>query len=81
MTALIDTNIISHRGAISEDALRARMLHEAYDQAGWLDPDGKPIKGCSGKVLRGTTKAGGYTIEIQRDLRLSDQARLPGPGK
>lgn len=76
---LIDPNTISHEGSISEDELRARMLRDAYEDAGWIGPDDKPIKGCTGAVHRGEGRKGGYHLRISRDLRLSDQTLIPGP--
>lgn len=76
---LINPNVVSHRGAISEDQLRARLLHDAFEQAGWLDDNGKPLKGCDGTVRRNTGRAGGYSLEIRRDLDKSDQPRLAAP--
>lgn len=57
----------------------ARLIRDAFEQAGWLDTEGKPIKGCTGTVTRGVSRKGGYTVEVRRDLRLSDQPRLAAP--
>lgn len=76
---LIDPNVITHHGSITEEDLRTRLLFEAFEQAGWMGEDGKPLKGVGGSVLRGDGRRGGYRVEVSRDLRKSDQARIEGP--
>jgi len=76
---LIDPNVIIHRGSVAEEDLKRRLAHEAMEQAGCLDAEGKALKGVTWTVLRGRQPRGGYTVEITRDLRLSDQARLMKP--
>lgn len=79
---LIDPNIVTFKGKVSDAELTKRLVHEAYEQAGFLDDTGKPMKGTSASILRFGGKAGhgGYSIEVSRDLRQSDQPRLAGPG-
>lgn len=76
---LIDPNLIVHRGEISEADLKARLMEEAIEQAGWLGPDGKPIAGVTATVHRGRDRRGGYAVEVMRDLSKSDQPRLAAP--
>ena len=76
---LINPNVITHRGVIDEADLRSRLAAEAIEQAGWVDADGNPIKGVTSSVRRRSNRAGGYVIEIARDLNLSDQPRLTAP--
>jgi hypothetical protein len=61
--------------------LQARLLREAFDQAGFLGPDGKKLKGVSGSVRRygGRAGQGGYEVKVSRDPRQRDQAQLPKP--
>lgn len=79
MTDLINPQIIQHQGSISEDDLRHRLLTEAYEQAGWLTDEGKPMPGVIGKILRGNGRQGGCCVIITRDLTKSGQPRLVGP--
>ena len=76
---LIDPEIMFHRGSIDEDTLKARLALQAMEQAGWLGPDGKPIAGVTATVRRGEARKGGYTVEVRRDIRQSNQPRLAGP--
>ena len=78
---LINPHIITHIGQISEDELRARLVAEALDQAGWLDPAGKPLKGVTHTIYRGDGRQGGYKLTITRDLSKSDQPRLTKAGE
>ncbi|VDC28259.1 hypothetical protein [Pseudogemmobacter humi] len=76
---LIDPNIVMHRGSIAEDDLKVRLVTDALEQAGWTGADGKPLNGVSWSIRRGAGRRGGYEIEIRRDIRLSNQSRLPKP--
>lgn len=78
---LIDPNVITHSGTISEDELKARLVSEALEQAGWLDAEGLPLKGVTSSIYRGDGRRGGYRVQISRDLRLSDQARIAPPAQ
>ena len=64
MVNLIRPDTISFRASVSEDELRERIAQEVLEQIGGLGPDGKKLPGITVKVLRGTTRAGGYTIEV-----------------
>lgn len=60
----IAADVISFHASVSEDELRDRIAQEVLEQIGGLGPDGKKLPGISVKVLRGKTRAGGYTIEV-----------------
>lgn len=78
---LIDPNIVSYEGQVRDEELKRRLLTEAYEQANFLGPDGKPLKGVTGSVIRfgGRAGHGGYSVKVSRDLRQSDQQRLTAP--
>lgn len=76
---LIDPNVVTHQGSISEDELRRRLVREAIEQAGWIGDGGLPIVGVTARITRGQGKAGGYTVQVSRDLRQSNQPRIGGP--
>ena len=59
---LITPNTISFKAEISEDELRARLAREVLEGIGGCDSEGTP--GVAVKVLRGTGKKAGYTIEV-----------------
>lgn len=78
---LIDPNIVTYSGRVHDDDLKGRLVREALEQAGCLDGEGKKLKGVTAKIGRygGGSGNGGWQVEITRDLRASDQARLPKP--
>ena len=61
---LITPNTISFKAEISEDELRTRLAREVLEGIGGCDSEGKPHPGVAVKVLRGTGKKAGYTIEV-----------------
>lgn len=78
---LIDPNVVTYHGSISDDELKRRLTREALEQAGCLDAEGKPLKGVTTAIRRDGGRAGNgkWLVTVTRDLRLSDQARLPKP--
>ena len=78
---LIDPNVITMSGDVHDDELKARLLREAIQQAGWEGDDGKPLKGVTARIngFGGRAGQGGYHVTVTRDLRLADQPRLGKP--
>lgn len=78
---LIDINTISYDGRVSDAELKARLEHEALEEAGFLDEAGKPLKGVGVQITRtgGRAGQGGYFVRVWRDMRQSGQPRLEGP--
>ena len=77
---LINPNVIIHRGQVRDEDLKARLVREALEQAGWLGEDGKALKGVTTKITReGRNGTGRWVVELTRDLDKSDQPRLTGP--
>ncbi|MGB1390820.1 MAG: hypothetical protein ACPG61_18250 [Paracoccaceae bacterium] len=64
MTKLIRPDTIVFKAQISEEELKARLAEEVLEQIGALDANGQPALGVATKVLRGTGRKGGYTIEV-----------------
>jgi hypothetical protein len=75
---LIDPNVITMTGRITDAELKARLLREAIEQAGWMGEDGKPLKGVEAKINRtgGRAGNGGWEVSVTRDLTKSGQALL-----
>lgn len=61
---LIAPQSIAFTAKVSEEEIRERMAFEVFEQIGALDAEGKPLPGVKSKVMRGTGRAGGYTIEV-----------------
>lgn len=78
---LIDPNIVTFEGRVSDEDLKARLLQEAMEQAGCIGEDGQPLKGVKSHISRDGGRSGqrSWIVRITRDLRLSDQARIEGP--
>lgn len=64
MTHLIRPHSIAFKAAITEEELKHRLGREVLEQIGALGDNGKPAAGVQVRVLRGTGRKGGYTIEI-----------------
>lgn len=78
---IIDTNIITMNGKVSDDELVADIKRRALSEAGFLDDDGKPLKGVTINVNRygGRAGSGGYAVRIMRDMSQAVQPRLEAP--
>lgn len=61
---IIAPQSISFTASVTEDEIRERMAFEVLEQIGALGEDGKPLPGVRWAVLRGTGRAGGYTISV-----------------
>lgn len=78
---LINTNVITMAGKISDDDIVANLRLKALSEAGFLDDEGKALKGVTVKITRygGRAGTGGYAIQIIRDMSKSDQPLLQAP--
>lgn len=61
---IIRPDTISFRATVSEQDIRKRMADEVLEQINALDADGRPLPGVLVKVNRGSSRAGGYTIDV-----------------
>ena len=64
MVKIIRPDTINFHASITEDELKARLAHEVLEQIGALGPDGKRLQGVSVSVRRGTSRRGGYDIDV-----------------
>ncbi|MDJ0631072.1 MAG: hypothetical protein QNJ44_22635 [Rhodobacter sp.] len=78
---LIDANVVTFKGHVKGEELKRSPVQEALDQAGFLDVEGRPLKGVTTSILRdgGRHGNGGHKIEFSRDLTKSDQPLLAAP--
>lgn len=64
MMQIIAPQTIAFTAKVTEDEIRERMAYEVLEQIGALGENGKPLPGVRWSVTRGTSRAGGYVIEI-----------------